>query len=103
MTRAQDLQRSYYTETADSYDGHLTEVEHTVALRYVSAYVQMLGLNSILDVGCGTGRAMMHLAHSHSHLRLVGLEPVEALLTQATSSNGVPAERLVRGVGDALP
>jgi SAM-dependent methyltransferase len=103
VTRAQDLQRKYYTETADSYDGHLAEVEHTIALRYVSAYVHMLGLNSILDVGCGTGRALMYLARSHTHLRLVGLEPVKALLTQATLSNGVAAERLVRGVGDALP
>jgi ubiquinone/menaquinone biosynthesis C-methylase UbiE len=103
MARAQDLQRRYYTETADSYDGHLADVEHTVALRYISAYVQMLGLKSVLDVGCGTGRALMHLGRSHPDLQLVGVEPVEALLKRANSSNGVPAERLVRGDGNSLP
>jgi SAM-dependent methyltransferase len=99
-----DLQQRYYAETADTYDElHWEEAEHAVALRYISAYVNMLGLKSILDVGCGTGRALVYLSRHHGGVQLAGVDPVAELLHRATSSNGVPANLLIRGQGQALP
>lgn len=43
----------------------------------------ILAAKSVLDVGCGTG-SLLHLARESGHTgRLVGLDPAEAMLTQA--------------------
>lgn len=43
----------------------------------------ILAARSVLDVGCGTG-SLLHLARESGHTgRLVGLDPAEAMLTQA--------------------
>jgi SAM-dependent methyltransferase len=82
------FQRDYYTRTASEYaEWHVHEDdEHGVALRYVSSLIASEGIRSVLDVGCGTGRAARHVAARHPDVRVVGLEPVHQLVVEARRS-----------------
>ena len=56
------LQKEYYKKTAKNYD-HMHGVnsyddEHTFALFQLIGLLEYLNINSILDVGSGTGRAI---------------------------------------------
>ncbi len=75
------IQRQFYEQTAQGYDrAHLgTEVEHEVALAFLGASLDVLGVASVLDVGAGTGRTLCFLKARHPGLTVVGVEPVEAL------------------------
>jgi SAM-dependent methyltransferase len=100
---AAELQRSYYARTAGAYDAaHADEPEHRLALSYISAFIDSAGIRSVLDVGSGTGRALLHLAAAHPDISLCGVEPVAALRERAVE-HGVPAERLIEAAGEALP
>ena len=56
---AAELQARYYTGIAGAYDAmHVHEDDgHAVALQFISSLVEQTHIGSILDVGCGTGRA----------------------------------------------
>ncbi len=99
---AQEQQIKYYTETAGDYEGsHLAAGdEHFVALEYMVGLCRTLLVSSVLDVGAGTGRACEFLAVKAPSLRVVGLEPVAALL-DASRSRDVAS--FVQGSGDRLP
>jgi SAM-dependent methyltransferase len=100
-----DIQRRYYTETAAAYDEmHLrADKEHLVALEYISGFVDSLNITSMLDLGCGTGRGVTFLSERHPSLRVVGIEPVKALIDQAILKNGVLPSQLVQGSGERVP
>jgi ubiquinone/menaquinone biosynthesis C-methylase UbiE len=99
------LQRDYYASTAPHYDAmHLSAGdEHHVALRYVSALMREFDLNSVLDVGTGTGRAVVYLRHAHPGAFVVGVEPVESLLARARAKMDVTGAGLVSASGYRLP
>jgi SAM-dependent methyltransferase len=104
MGKAEDIQRRYYTETAAVYDQHLDgDKEHNVALEYMASFVSTLGISSMLDLGCGTGRGEMYFAQRHPSLRVVGVEPVKALIDHAIHENGVSTGQMVQASGEALP
>jgi SAM-dependent methyltransferase len=97
------FQRDYYTRTASQYaEWHVREDdEHGIALRYVSSLISLEGIRSVLDVGCGTGRAASHIAAAHPGMHVVGVEPVHRLLVEAQrSAAGVD---LVCGSGLQVP
>jgi ubiquinone/menaquinone biosynthesis C-methylase UbiE len=56
---AVEMQRAYYARTAHCYDEmHLHEDdEHGFALRFMISVVEHLEIQSILEIGCGTGLA----------------------------------------------
>lgn len=70
-------QRAYYARTAEQYDDlHWGQVdEHQFALSFVSGVIDLLGVGSVLDIGSGTGRALLALKARHPGLRIVGVEP----------------------------
>ncbi len=98
------LQRKYYEQSAASYDDmHSLETEHQLAARYMSCFIDLLGISSVLDVGCGTGRGLSYLVEKQPRLEAFGIEPVQALLDKAIERNITPRERLICGSGDKLP
>lgn len=103
-TKSDDgIQRTYYERTADKYDSiHLQAgAEHETACRFISALLPLIGAKTVLDIGCGTGRAVEFLRQHHPTLTIHGIEPVEALLQVARKKLG--HDGLVRGDGRHLP
>lgn len=98
-------QREYYEKASSSYGSHHVQPrdEHHVGLEYVSGFISMFQMSSVLDVGTGTGRALDFLQHRSPELRLVGLDPVSGLLREAGGQTGSGARALVRGSADSLP
>lgn len=90
MKTPEAVQRQYYTETAISYDdSHVDDAgAHYVALQYSSKLMELAEVSSILDVGCGTGRAIKYF--SAKGLVAHGIEPVQALLDQAIHKHNIP-------------
>lgn len=91
-------QRAYYARTAAQYDGmhRAARGEHDVALAWLSTLVQMTGARSVLDVGSGTGRALLHLQQRHPGCEVTGIEPV-AELREVALANGVPPGQIRDG------
>lgn len=104
MKKPEDIQREYYSRTASSYnDIHLHhDEEHYIALRYISSLIDLLSISSILDVGCGTGRGVKWLLEKHP-IKVIGIEPVKAMIGQAIHKNNIPQDSIVLGSGESLP
>lgn len=99
---AQDIQRDYYSRTANLYDEAHVEREHVVALHLLAAFIEFSGITSVLDVGAGTGRAMRFLRNRFPQLIVKGIEPV-AELREIAYRSGIPESDLIDGDGTALP
>jgi SAM-dependent methyltransferase len=99
-----EIQRQYYKETAHKYDEmHVGEKdEHYFSLAFLTAALDYLEVNSILDVGSGTGRALKYLKDRKPNLRLVGVEPVREL-REVGYRNGLTETELVEGDATKLP
>ncbi|WP_034160229.1 class I SAM-dependent methyltransferase [Sphingomonas sp. ERG5] len=93
-------QRDYYTQTAERYDEmHVADGdEHYLALDWLSDIIRQQGVESVLDIGCGTGRGILYLKERHP-IRYVGVEPVAALRAKG-HEKGLSADELIDG--DAL-
>ncbi len=98
-----DLQRSYYARTAQQYENlHVREHdEHGLALAWLAGLAEHFGARSILDVGCGTGRALAYLKARHPHLQITGIEP-SAELRAVGHAAGIGADELVAGDATCL-
>ena len=105
MKTPEIIQQEYYRNTAHQYDDmHLLgDREHNLALKYVSGFINSLGVSGILDVGCGTGRAIKHFVEHNPGLQVHGIEPVEALIEQAVKNNLIEKNLITLGSGQALP
>jgi ubiquinone/menaquinone biosynthesis C-methylase UbiE len=100
------LQRAYYKATAASYQQrHVGEGdEHALALELLAMLARHCDVSgSFLDVGAGTGRAMMAMAKAFPQARVQGIEPVRELRHQAKILNGVSDEDLQEGNALNLP
>lgn len=99
------LQKQYYERTAAHYDAmHLdtnADTEHILALHFLSSMITHFNIKSILDIGAGTGRTIAFLKQQHPQLRVVGIEPVEAL-RQKGYEKGIPKDALIDGDGNKL-
>jgi ubiquinone/menaquinone biosynthesis C-methylase UbiE len=92
------LQREYYTKTAQEYNKmHVSgSGGHELACTLISALSIHNGISSILDIGSGTGRAIMELGKKLPECNITGLEPVAAL-REIAYNNGVSREQLIDG------
>jgi ubiquinone/menaquinone biosynthesis C-methylase UbiE len=95
-------QRNYYERTAEHYDlMHVDPAdEHSKALNTFMALAEIAGpVDSVLDVGAGTGRALNKLKERWPDTKVIGIEPVDALRAVG-HKNGISKKELV--FGDAL-
>jgi ubiquinone/menaquinone biosynthesis C-methylase UbiE len=95
-------QRHYYERTAEHYESmHVNPTdEHGKALSAFMSLAEISGpVNSVLDVGAGTGRALRKLRDRWPLTKLVGIEPVDAL-RHVGHKSGISSEELISG--DAL-
>jgi ubiquinone/menaquinone biosynthesis C-methylase UbiE len=107
-TKANDpisAQRRYYTETAARYERmHAHEGDDDEwNIRLVCALLRLIGANSILDVGAGTGRGVQSLQSLAPNTLVCGLEPVAALIDQGIGKRRGSRPHFVQGSGDSLP
>ena len=98
-------QRHHYAATADRYESdHVHDGdEHHLALRYIAFYLDWINARSVLDTGCGTGRAMRYLREALPDLSVRGNDPSPELLDVAIRDHGVPPESLDCCPSEHLP
>jgi ubiquinone/menaquinone biosynthesis C-methylase UbiE len=103
VQEAIQIQRAYYALTADRYDDiHVNEDdEHSFALRFMMSVLARLGIQSVLDVGCGTGRGLLTIKQEMPHLKALGIEP-SADLRKVGYANGLTEAELIDGDGTKL-
>ena len=98
-----EVQREYYARTAHGYNAkHCHEGdEHYFALDIMLSVLDRFEIHSVLDLGSGTGRALMYLRKFRTDLKVVGVEPSSDMRTAGYES-GVPKDVLVAGDATAL-
>lgn len=98
-----DIQRQYYAKTAGKYDEwHLNlEDEHYFALSFLMGVIDYLQIESILDIGSGTGRAIAYIKQKKPNIRLVGIEPVREL-REIGHQKGLAESELIDGDATAI-
>lgn len=98
LKKAEEIQKQYYTTTASQYDTmHIGKGdEHFFSLSFLLGVLDFLDVRSILDVGSGTGRALRFLKEHCPEIKIVGIEPVEAL-REIGYANGLSKHELIDG------
>lgn len=96
--RGTEIQREYYANTAVQYDAmHLeTDKEHEFALAILYGLIDYLAIDSVLDIGSGTGRVIQYLKNRRSGIHIIGIEPV-AELRDIGHQKGIDAKSLIDG------
>lgn len=94
------FQRNYYSTTAVKYDDMHVDAnekdEHFFALTFMIAALDYFEIQSILDIGSGTGRAIQYIKKKKPEVRVVGIEPVTEL-RQIGHEKGLSETELVDG------
>jgi ubiquinone/menaquinone biosynthesis C-methylase UbiE len=94
------MQRDYYSRTAGEYDQLHVDAdekdEHYLALAFMVSALDYYGIESILDVGSGTGRALQYIKQRKPGIRVAGIEPVQEL-RQIGHAKGLAESELIDG------
>ncbi len=102
-TIAEQKQAEHYIQTAASYDDCLGQSpEHELAQYILLGILASLKVETLLDVGAGTGRAIRFLRAHQPDLQILGIEPSDAMRAVAYA-HGIPQSCLVKGDGRMLP
>ena len=99
-------QVDFYARTAQDYDvWHIdSHDEHFQALSLGAPLLRDLQVGSVLDVGCGTGRAIAYLRERLPEgVRFKGLDPSPDLIRLAAAKTGLGADCFDVGSGESLP
>lgn len=99
------IQRRYYTDTADRYDCmHAHEgADDPDVRKFILAILRMLDIQSLLDVGAGTGRSLSQWCTELHPAFVCGVEPVAALVQQGWTAGVHRETPLLQATGEALP
>lgn len=90
-----------YTSLADAYDRKWSfYIEATT--RETIARLLLRAEDRLLDIGCGTGALLHHLAAVHPMSQLTGMDPVPEMLAAARDKLA-PAIELREGWAEQLP
>ena len=105
MEEALFIQNKYYINTADEYDiMHVHEAadpEHELAFFFMCSMIEKYKINSVLDVGAGTGRVMADLQKKYPSIGVKGIEPVAALRERGYKK-GISNQLLTDGDGKKI-
>lgn len=99
------IQEEYYSNTAHDYDSlHLSNEnsEHNFALAFLMSCIQRFDIQSVLDIGAGTGRTIQFIRAKYPHIKVMGIEPVKELREQAYRK-GIPTDCMIEGYGENIP
>jgi SAM-dependent methyltransferase len=99
-------QVDFYARTAQDYDAWHVHAhdEHFRALLLGAALLRGLQARSVLDVGCGTGRAIAYLReHLPEGVRFKGIDPSPDLIRLAADKTGLGPDCFDVGGGESLP
>lgn len=94
-------QRDYYKAKARHYDSTWAfdpNDEHFIATAALDGLLKHFKVQSLLDVGCGSGRSLDYLRKLGTNVKLHGIDPVEALVEECYAK-GFTADEV--SLGDA--
>jgi ubiquinone/menaquinone biosynthesis C-methylase UbiE len=94
------LQRAYYAKTAATYD-QAHHYENVLDFTLFKAFLEYIDARSVLDIGSGTGRALLAAKGHRREILAVGIEPASALREQGYAK-GLSPEDLIDGDAQAL-
>ena len=96
-----------YSALAEKYDdpGHTQSCWTAHSDRIVASLTLKSSFQTVAEVGCGTGRALVHLAaRGHPARRFIGVEPAEEMRRRAQAiTRGLPNVRILDGAFERLP
>lgn len=97
--------REYYQAMATKYDSmHVHQGdEHYIALNFVKAFINILEIRSVFEVGCGTGRGIGYLLTEKCLNMVVGGDISEDMLKVGLEKRNIPRNSLVRADAISLP
>jgi ubiquinone/menaquinone biosynthesis C-methylase UbiE len=78
-----------------------SDAEHEFAFAFMLSMIDLLKMGSILDIGSGTGRVLVHAKGVNPNLKVMGIEP-SAELRQVGYSKGLSPHELVDGDAQQL-
>ncbi len=98
-----ELQQQYYAHQAGQYESAQMEghEEHNFALSFLSSAIEFLKIQSVLDVGSGTGRVLRYLKGRCPNIHRIGIEPVQELREEGYA-HGLSKSELRKGDGTQL-
>ncbi len=96
MNDAVAIQRAFYAATAQSYDqAHDADEEnhgYSLAEQFMLSVVEFLKIQSILDVGAGTGRVLLKIKKEMPDVKAIGIEPSPELRSVGYANGLLPAQ-----------
>jgi SAM-dependent methyltransferase len=104
MDAIQAIKQAYYAKNAPQFDSmHIApHDEHYKSLEHISNFVKSLGIESVLDIGAGTGRGILYFREHHAEVRAHGIEPSLDMRAHAISK-GVSPDLITQARAESLP
>jgi ubiquinone/menaquinone biosynthesis C-methylase UbiE len=90
------IQRAFYAATAQSYDQahEADEKNHgfSLAEQFMLSITEFLNIQSILDIGAGTGRVLLGIKKERPDVRAIGIEPSPELRSVGHAKGLLPTQ-----------
>ncbi|MBN9615649.1 MAG: methyltransferase type 11 [Acidobacteriales bacterium 59-55] len=103
MADAVSIQRDYYRRTASHYDSAHTDSvsEHDFSLAFMLSMINFLDIDSVLDIGSGTGRAILQTKAAYPEMKITAIEP-SLELRMIGHAKGLSEDELIDGDAQRL-